>query len=166
MAKNLLLNTFTSLVALVSCYITRDELGTRNHSNEPSSLTLVPNVSPSANTTAPLLQELDFLFSPLYNEFFTVGNSSVPKSSSPSNNSQQQDTHPTTNAHSTTTPINLTAVTAEENNIDIQAKIQSDDAQIDENEFYNIFSTPVREEAESSTRYVDSSNKHTFYQRH
>ncbi|GJS89911.1 retrovirus-related pol polyprotein from transposon TNT 1-94 [Tanacetum coccineum] len=99
----------------------RNQLGTRNHSNEPSSSTLVPNVSPSANTTAPLLQELDLLFSPLYDEFFIVGNLSVPKSSSPSNNSQQQDTHPTTNAQSTTALINLTAVTAEENNTDIQA---------------------------------------------
>ncbi|GJZ96894.1 retrovirus-related pol polyprotein from transposon TNT 1-94 [Tanacetum coccineum] len=96
----------------------------------------------TSNITASLLQELDLLFSPLYDEFFTIGNSSVPKSSSPSNNSQQQDTHPTMNAQSTTALINLTAITAEENNTDIQAEIQLDDAQIDENEFYNIFSTP------------------------
>ncbi|GKB60329.1 hypothetical protein Tco_0916515 [Tanacetum coccineum] len=43
---------------------------------------------------------------------------------------------------------------------------QAVDAQIDENEFYNIFSTPVREEVESSTRYVDNSSMHTFYQCH
>ncbi|GJX76406.1 retrovirus-related pol polyprotein from transposon TNT 1-94 [Tanacetum coccineum] len=54
-----------------------------------------------------------------------------------------------------------TNVNAEENNND-----QETDAQIDKNEFYNIFSTPVREEAESSTRNVDNSNMHTFYQRH
>ncbi|GJS11632.1 retrovirus-related pol polyprotein from transposon TNT 1-94 [Tanacetum coccineum] len=35
-----------------------------------------------------------------------------------------------------------------------------------ENEFYNILSTPIRKEAESSTRYVNNSNMHTFYQRH
>nr|GEV08509.1 hypothetical protein [Tanacetum cinerariifolium] len=49
---------------------------------------------------------------------------------------------------------------------DIQAEIQECDAQIDENEFYNIFSTPIREEKESSTRYVDNLNIHTFYQPH
>ncbi|GJY54839.1 retrovirus-related pol polyprotein from transposon TNT 1-94 [Tanacetum coccineum] len=43
---------------------------------------------------------------------------------------------------------------------------QAADAHIDENKFYNIFSTPVREEAESSYRNVDNSNMHTFYQRH
>ncbi|GJW02099.1 retrovirus-related pol polyprotein from transposon TNT 1-94 [Tanacetum coccineum] len=49
-------------------------LGTPDHSNEQSSSKLVPNVSPLADTNAPLLQELDFLFSPLFEEYFTVGN--------------------------------------------------------------------------------------------
>ncbi|GKD86013.1 hypothetical protein Tco_1357167 [Tanacetum coccineum] len=65
------------------------ELGIHDHINEPSSSMMVPNVSPSANTIALSLQELDLLFSPLYDKFFTTGNSSVPKSSSPSDNSQQ-----------------------------------------------------------------------------
>ncbi|GKG01229.1 hypothetical protein Tco_0305934, partial [Tanacetum coccineum] len=54
-----------------------------------------------------------------------------------------------------------TNVNAEGNNND-----QAADANIDENEFYNIFSTPVREEAESSSHNVDNSNIHTFYQPH
>ncbi|GJZ48672.1 retrovirus-related pol polyprotein from transposon TNT 1-94 [Tanacetum coccineum] len=54
-----------------------------------------------------------------------------------------------------------THVNAEENNND-----QATDAQSDENEFYNIFSTPVRKEVESSTHYVDNSKMHTFYQHH
>ncbi|GJR86825.1 retrovirus-related pol polyprotein from transposon TNT 1-94 [Tanacetum coccineum] len=71
------------------------------------------------------------------------GNQSVPRSSSLSTNSKQQDTHLTANDQSTTTPITpITTITVEENNTDIQAKIQAEDAQIDENEFYNIFSTP------------------------
>ncbi|GKD11624.1 retrovirus-related pol polyprotein from transposon TNT 1-94 [Tanacetum coccineum] len=73
----------------------------------------------------------------------------------------------TTIIHPTTEPINpTTTVTAEENNTDNQAKIQVDNAHVDDNEFYNVFSTPVREEAESSSRYVDPSNMHTFYQPH
>ncbi|GJU06688.1 hypothetical protein Tco_1123118 [Tanacetum coccineum] len=105
------------------------KLKTYDHSNEPSSSKLVPNGSPLANTTAPLLQELNILFNPLYDEFFTAGNSSVPKSSSPSDSSLRQDTHPTVNAQSTTAPITITTnVNADENNTDIQAEIQAEDA--------------------------------------
>nr|GEX96475.1 hypothetical protein [Tanacetum cinerariifolium] len=48
------------------------ELGIHDHINEPSSSKLVPTFSPPANTDAPLVQELDLLFSPLYDEFFTA----------------------------------------------------------------------------------------------
>ncbi|GJV09244.1 hypothetical protein Tco_1346900 [Tanacetum coccineum] len=91
-----------------------------DHSNEPSSSTLVPNGSPPADINAPSLQELEFLFSPLFEEYFTAGN--------------QKPITPTIN------------VNAKENNND-----QAADAQIKENEFYNIFSTLIREEAESSS---------------
>ncbi|GJZ29043.1 retrovirus-related pol polyprotein from transposon TNT 1-94 [Tanacetum coccineum] len=37
---------------------------------------------------------------------------------------------------------------------------------LDEHEFVNIFSTPVLNQGETSYRYVDSSNMHTFYQQH
>ncbi|GJV72637.1 hypothetical protein Tco_1492632 [Tanacetum coccineum] len=50
------------------------------------------NVSPSADTIAPSQQELELLFGPLYNEFFSTGTSRVNKSSSPIDNSAQQDT--------------------------------------------------------------------------
>nr|GEV31369.1 retrovirus-related Pol polyprotein from transposon TNT 1-94 [Tanacetum cinerariifolium] len=72
------------------------------------------NVSPLADTIVPSQQELDILFGPLYDKFFTAGNSSVNKSFSPTNNS-------TTKA---TIPIAITPTTtdhAEENN-DNQAK--------------------------------------------
>ncbi|GJX80172.1 retrovirus-related pol polyprotein from transposon TNT 1-94 [Tanacetum coccineum] len=104
---------------------------------------------------------------PLYDEFFTAGTSSVKKSSSPSDNFKQQDTPPTVTAQSTTEPITpTTTFTTKENNTDNQAEIQVDNAYVDDNEFYNVFSTPVREEEESSSRYVDPSNMHTFYQPH
>nr|GFB57328.1 Gag-Pol polyprotein [Tanacetum cinerariifolium] len=35
-----------------------------------------------------------------------------------------------------------------------------------EDEFINIFSTPVQDQGETSSRHVDSSNMHTFYQRY
>ncbi|GKB29987.1 hypothetical protein Tco_0869388 [Tanacetum coccineum] len=113
----------------------RSELRIHDHNNEPSSSTLVLNVSPPADINAPSIQELEFLFSPLFEEYFTAGNQK---------------------------PITLTTnVNAKENKND-----QAADAHIDENEFYNIFSTQVREEAESSSRNVDNSNMHTFYQCH
>ncbi|GJX81733.1 hypothetical protein Tco_0331214 [Tanacetum coccineum] len=76
-----------------------------DHNNEPSSSKLVPIVSPPADTDAPSQQEFDLLFSPLYDEFFITGTSSVNNSSSPTGNSTQQDTQPTANVKPTTKPI-------------------------------------------------------------
>ncbi|GJW64782.1 retrovirus-related pol polyprotein from transposon TNT 1-94 [Tanacetum coccineum] len=109
------------------------------------------NVSPSADTTVPSQQELDLLFGPLYDEFFNAGTSRVNKSSSPTDNSTQQDTLPSTNIHPTSEPSTPTNVHAEENNDD-QA------------EFTNPFCTPVQEAAESSSRNFGNSNMHTFNQ--
>nr|GEV37443.1 integrase, catalytic region, zinc finger, CCHC-type, peptidase aspartic, catalytic [Tanacetum cinerariifolium] len=46
-----------------------------------------------------------------------------------------------------------------------QAKTDKENVQVKEDEFI-IFSTPVQERGETSSRYVDLSNMHTFYQRH
>ncbi|GJR27530.1 retrovirus-related pol polyprotein from transposon TNT 1-94 [Tanacetum coccineum] len=100
-------------------------LGIHDHSNEPSSLKLVPNVSPPADTNAPSLQVLDFLFSPLFEEYFTARNQSVSKSSALFDNSKQQDTQPTSNIQpitASTTPT--TNVNAKENNNDQAADAQ------------------------------------------
>ncbi|GJT90820.1 hypothetical protein Tco_1079665 [Tanacetum coccineum] len=88
------------------------------------------NVSSSADTTVPSQQELDLLFGPLYDEFFNDGTSRVNKSSSPTDNSAPQDTHPSTNIHPTSEPSTPTNVHAEENN-DNQA------------EFTNPFYIPI-----------------------
>nr|GEZ02086.1 Gag-Pol polyprotein [Tanacetum cinerariifolium] len=39
-------------------------------------------------------------------------------------------------------------------------------AQVENDEFINIFCTPVQDRGETSSRHVDSSNMHTFYQHH
>ncbi|GKA46138.1 retrovirus-related pol polyprotein from transposon TNT 1-94 [Tanacetum coccineum] len=109
------------------------------------------NVYPSADTTVPSQQELDLLFGPLYDEFFNDGTSRVNKSSSPTDNSVPQDTHPSTNIQPTSEPSTPTNAHAEENNVD-QA------------EFTNPFCTPVQEIAESSSRNSGNSNVHTFNQ--
>ncbi|GJS68550.1 retrovirus-related pol polyprotein from transposon TNT 1-94 [Tanacetum coccineum] len=103
------------------------------------------NVYPSADTTVPSQQELDLLFGPLYDEFFNDGAYRVNKSSSPTDNSVPQDTHPSTNIQPTSEPSTPTNTHAEEN-IDHQA------------EFTNPFCTPVQEIAESSSRMIASAN--------
>ncbi|GJZ86272.1 retrovirus-related pol polyprotein from transposon TNT 1-94 [Tanacetum coccineum] len=61
-------------------------------------------------------------------------------------------------------PMFIPTVTAPENII--QAETNTENAQFDDDEFINIFSTPVQEQGETSSRHVDSSNMHTFYQHH
>ncbi|GJR49973.1 hypothetical protein Tco_1400494 [Tanacetum coccineum] len=118
------------------------------------------NVSPLADTTTPSQQELDLLFGPLYDEFFIAGTSSVNKSSSPTDNSKQQDTPPTSNIHHSTEPKTPT-VHVEANNDN-----QAEDTHFGPYEFVNPFCTAVQELAESSSRNVDNSNMNTFYQLH
>nr|GEY14180.1 retrovirus-related Pol polyprotein from transposon TNT 1-94 [Tanacetum cinerariifolium] len=65
----------------------------------------IQNVLPLADTTVLSQQELDLLFGPLYDEFFNTCTSSVNKSSSPTDNSKQRNTPPTTNIQFTTEPI-------------------------------------------------------------
>ncbi|GJZ99293.1 gag-pol polyprotein [Tanacetum coccineum] len=113
--------------------------------------TFVANDTSSLNTTVPSQQELDLLFGPLYDEFFNDGTSRVNKSSSPTDNSIQKDTLPSTHIQPTSEPTTPTNVHAEENN-DNQA------------EFTNPFCTPVQENAESSSRNIGTSNMHTFNQ--
>ncbi|GJR75873.1 hypothetical protein Tco_0088238 [Tanacetum coccineum] len=92
------------------------ELGIHYHSNEPSSSKLVPKFVPPADKRATSQQELELLFSPMYEEYFNVGNPSVSKSSALSDNSTQHDTQPTLNAPPTSELINPpTNVNAEEN---------------------------------------------------
>ncbi|GKC21678.1 retrovirus-related pol polyprotein from transposon TNT 1-94, partial [Tanacetum coccineum] len=103
-----------------------------------SPVSQLQNVSPSADTTAPSQQELDLLVGPLYDEFFTAGTSSVNNSSSPTDNSKQQDTPPTMNIQSLTEPTTPKNVNAEENNDN-----QAEDAQFQQDEFINPFCTPT-----------------------
>nr|GEV07611.1 retrovirus-related Pol polyprotein from transposon TNT 1-94 [Tanacetum cinerariifolium] len=92
------------------------------------------NISSSLDTSAPSQQELDLLFGPLYDEFFTAGTSSVNNSSSPTDNSAQQETQPSTNIHRTSVTITLTNVNAEENNDN-----QVEDTLFQQDKFINPF---------------------------
>ncbi|GKG26457.1 hypothetical protein Tco_0399603, partial [Tanacetum coccineum] len=113
--------------------------------DNPNPVPELQNVSPSVDTTVVSQQELDLLFGPLYDEFFNDGTSRVNKSSSPTNNSAPQDTHPLTNIHPTSEPSTPTNVHAKENN----------DNQV---EFTNPFCTLVQENAKSSSRNIGNLN--------
>nr|GEX50960.1 retrovirus-related Pol polyprotein from transposon TNT 1-94 [Tanacetum cinerariifolium] len=80
---------------------------------------------------------------------------------------QQQTT--SLNNHSTPAPtcqissFAPTVISSENIN---QAEMHADNDQVTDDEFINIFSTLVQDQGETSSRHVDSSNMHTFYQRY
>nr|GEU48420.1 hypothetical protein [Tanacetum cinerariifolium] len=117
------------------------------------------NVSSSADAHVSSQQELDLLFGPFYDEFFTAGTSSVNKSSSPTNNSNQQDTQPTTNIQPTSKPSTPTYVHAEENNDN-----QAEEEHLQDDEFTNPFCTLLHDVPESSSHNIGNSNVHSFNQ--
>ncbi|GJR89069.1 hypothetical protein Tco_0213080 [Tanacetum coccineum] len=138
------------------------KLEIQDHNNEPLSSKLVPNDVPTADKTYTSLQKLELLFSPMYEEYFNKGNKSVSKFSTISDNIQQQDTQPTLNVQPILEPIiPPTDINVEEINTD-----QADNAPFEANEFINPFAPSRTEAAESSSRNIDTSNMHTFYQRH
>ncbi|GKC85273.1 retrovirus-related pol polyprotein from transposon TNT 1-94 [Tanacetum coccineum] len=144
-----------------TCYLTRDgenfnkmkEKGDPcilvGYSTQSKGYRVYKKENPIDNITTPSQQELELLFGPLYDEFFITGTSSVNKSSSPANNSAQQDTTLTTNIHSLIEQSTPTNVHVEENNDN-----QVEDTQVQQVEFTNPFCTPVQDIAESSSSKV------------
>ncbi|GJT29040.1 retrovirus-related pol polyprotein from transposon TNT 1-94 [Tanacetum coccineum] len=150
-------------------------------SPDPQSQENVPQVAKTVATS----NELELLNSLMFNELLNGSTLVVSKSfdvhaaDAPDKHQHQNTTHSSTttivaaepplNIHTTpqTTsqaPTQLPTVTAPENII--QAETNTEYAQVDNDEFINIFSTPVQEREETSSRHVDSSNMHTFYQHH
>nr|GFA20400.1 copia protein [Tanacetum cinerariifolium] len=77
--------------------------------------------------------------------------SSVNKSSSPTNNSNQQDTQPTTNIQPTSEPSTPKYAHAKENNDN-----QAEEEHLQDDKFTNPFCTPVQEVAEFSAYKIES----------
>ncbi|GKC94909.1 retrovirus-related pol polyprotein from transposon TNT 1-94 [Tanacetum coccineum] len=135
----------------------------------PQSPKNVPQVAKTVTTS----NELELLYSPMFSELLNgtlqveSSPSAVHAADNPDKRQQHNTTHnsPTTdvadppplNIHSThQTPTQVPTVTAPENII--QAETNTENAQFDDDEFINIFSTPVQEQGETSSRHVDSSN--------
>nr|GEY21307.1 hypothetical protein [Tanacetum cinerariifolium] len=85
-----------------------------------------------------------------------------------SNQCQQQHTTPLntqrTPEPTSQVPTQAPTVTSTEN-IN-QAETITENAHVEYDEFINIFSTPIQDRGETSSRHVDSLNMHTCYQRH
>nr|GEY20806.1 Gag-Pol polyprotein [Tanacetum cinerariifolium] len=82
-----------------------------------------------------------------------------------------QRQHHTTPLDTQTTPAPTCQVpphapTVASNEYMNQAKMVEEYAHVENDEFINIFCTPVQDQGETSSRHVDSSNMHTFYQHH
>nr|GFB72827.1 Gag-Pol polyprotein [Tanacetum cinerariifolium] len=129
------------------------------------------NVS-QANRTVKMSNELDLLFSLMFDELLNGSSKVVSKSSAVSAadapNQRHQYTTPlnnhTTPAPTCQNPSNAATVISSKN-IN-QAETHAENDQVADDEFINIFSTPVQDQGDTSSRHVDSSNMHTFYQRY
>nr|GEY45620.1 reverse transcriptase domain-containing protein [Tanacetum cinerariifolium] len=125
-----------------------------------------------ADRTVTTSNELDLLFSLMFDELLNGSSKVVSKSSAVSAadapNQRQQLTTPLTN-HTTPAPTcqipNLAPTVISSENIN-QAETYAENDQVADDEFINIFSTPIQDQGEMSLRHVDSSNMHTFYQRY
>nr|GEZ68214.1 hypothetical protein [Tanacetum cinerariifolium] len=117
--------------------------------------------------------ELDLLFSPMFDELLNGSSQVVSKSSAVTtvdapNQRQQQHTTPL-NTQTTPDPtcqVPTQAPTVTSTEYMNQAEMIVENAQVKNDEFINIFCTPVQDKGETSSRHVDSSNMHTFYQHH
>nr|GFA85511.1 hypothetical protein [Tanacetum cinerariifolium] len=115
--------------------------------------------------------ELDLLFSSMFDELLNGSSKVVSKSSSVSvadASNQRQHLKTLLNNHTTPAPScqipTLVPTVISSENIN-QAETYAENDQVADDEFINIFSTSVQDQEETSSRHVDSSNMHTFCQR-
>nr|GEY68742.1 hypothetical protein [Tanacetum cinerariifolium] len=142
-----------------------------NHDSLSTGRKCQENVS-HRDKTCTMSNELDLLFSPMFDELLNGSSKVVSKSSAVSAadapNKRQQLTTPlinhTTPAPTCQTPAIAPTVISSENINQAEPYVEND--QVADDEFINIFSTPVQDQGETSSRHVDSSNMHTFYQRY
>nr|GFC07819.1 Gag-Pol polyprotein [Tanacetum cinerariifolium] len=127
---------------------------------------------PQADRTVKMSNELDLLFSPMFDELLNGSSKVVSKSSAVSVADvpyQCQQYITPLNIHTTPAPTcqvtTLAPTVTSSENIN-QAETHAENDQVADDEFINIFSTPVQDQRETSSRHVDSPNMHTFYQRY
>nr|GFA44097.1 hypothetical protein [Tanacetum cinerariifolium] len=127
---------------------------------------------PQVDRTVTTSNELDLLFSPMFDELLNGSSKVVSKSSAVcSADALNQCQHHTTPLNNHTTPAptcqvpTLVPSVSSSESIN-QAETYAENDQVTDDKFINIFCTPVEDQGETSSRHVDSSNMHTFYQRY
>nr|GFD18189.1 integrase, catalytic region, zinc finger, CCHC-type, peptidase aspartic, catalytic [Tanacetum cinerariifolium] len=128
-----------------------------NHDSLSPVIQCQENVS-QADRTVKMSTELDLLFSPMFDELLNGSSKAVSESSDVSAtdapNQRQQYTTPLNN-HTTPAPtcqiptIEPTVISSENIN---QAEMHAKNDQVANDEFINIFSTPVQDQGETSSR--------------
>nr|GFC16256.1 retrovirus-related Pol polyprotein from transposon TNT 1-94 [Tanacetum cinerariifolium] len=158
------------------CYIVRDgenldkikEKAHKSSDPAPTCQTMasvqISSDPASEYKTDTMSNELDLLFSPMFDELLNGSTKVVSKSSTVSAiDALYQRQQPTTPLNNHTTPAptcqTLTTVTSVISSENInQAKSHAENDEVADEEFINIFSTPVQDQGETSSRHVDSSN--------
>nr|GEY77962.1 hypothetical protein [Tanacetum cinerariifolium] len=119
------------------------------------------------------LNELDLLFSLMFDELLNGPSQVVSMSSAvtTADESIQRQQHQTTSLVNHTTPEQTCQVQSHESTVTSneninQAEPHAENDQVADDEFINIFLTPIQDQGEMSSLHVDSSNMHTFYQRY
>nr|GEV42587.1 hypothetical protein [Tanacetum cinerariifolium] len=136
--------------------------------------TALEHDSLSLDKTVTTSNEMDLLFSPMFDEMLSGSSKVVSKSSAVStadapNQRQQQQTTTPLNNHITPesicqVPPHAPTIVSNENMN--QAEMVEEYAHVKNDEFINIFCTSVQDQGETLSRHVDSSNMHIFYQHH
>nr|GEX30675.1 hypothetical protein [Tanacetum cinerariifolium] len=100
--------------------------------------------------------------------FKAVSKSSSVSTTDAPNQHQQHHTTPLNNqtTHDPTCQVPTHAPTVASTENMNQAKMVEEYAQFENDEFINIFKTPIQDRGETSSHHVNSSNMHTFYQHH
>nr|GFC18584.1 putative RNA-directed DNA polymerase [Tanacetum cinerariifolium] len=127
---------------------------------------------PQADKTVTTSNKLDLLFSLMFDELINGSSQVVSKSSAVTTadapNQRQQNTTPlnnqTTPNPTCQVPTQTPTVASPENIHQVEMIVEN--AQDENDEFINIFCTPIQDRGETSSRHVDSSNMHKFYQHH
>nr|GEV08296.1 integrase, catalytic region, zinc finger, CCHC-type, peptidase aspartic, catalytic [Tanacetum cinerariifolium] len=131
------------------------------------------HVSSDPDRIVTMSNELDLLFSLMFDELLN-GSSQVVSKSSAVNTADapnQRQQHHTTPLNNQTTPEPTCQVPPQAQTVGSieninQGEMITENAQVKNNEFINIFCTPVQDRGETSSHHVDSLNMHTFYQHH
>nr|GEZ95862.1 Gag-Pol polyprotein [Tanacetum cinerariifolium] len=134
---------------------------TLNHDSLSPAIQRQANV-PQADMTVTTSNELDLLFSPMFNELLNGSSKVVSKSSTVSAadapNQHQRQNHTTSlNNHTTPSPtcqiLTLAPTVISSENIN-QAETYSENDQVADDEFINIFSTLIQDQGETSSQQV------------